>query len=110
MNSRRDFRTGMRELSCTRLPAFILVKKCMPKAGFRIQMLRRSYQLSLSQAIEADFHRRPVRARLRTVVEGVPSSPSISICSALNALTVASSICSSRSRISAPASLRPVAR
>jgi hypothetical protein len=49
-------------------------------------------QFGLRQPIERNFHFNAARARLSTVAEGVPASPSISICKARRALTVASSI------------------
>lgn len=109
-DARHNLRTGSGKPAGALLPSLVFIQEFPAQSGFGLQIAGRRDQLRLGQAIEARFQRRPVRARLITVAEGVPSSPSISICNARNALTVASSICSSRPRISAPASLRPAAR
>lgn len=109
-DARRYFGTRFGKPPRACLPSFLFFQERLPEPGFRVPIARRRNQFLLRQTIETDPQRRAARARLITMAEGVPSSPLISICNARNALTVASSICSSRLPISAPASFRLTAR
>lgn len=74
------------------------------QTALRFELAGGGDQLGFGQPIERDLHRNAARARLSTVAEGVPTSLSMSICKARRALTVASSMSTSRCWIAEPAS------
>lgn len=69
-----------------------------------------SRQFMLPQPIEGNLHRNAARARFSTVSDGTPASPSMSICKARRALTVASSMSTKRLRTAGPANFDLLAR
>jgi hypothetical protein len=92
----RDFRTGERMSFYPYLPSLVLVKERATQIGGGGKMPGGCNQFLLRESIERDIHRMACRAFRRTAAEGTPASPSTSIWSALIALTVASSMSSSR--------------
>ncbi len=90
------FRDRREETPHLRFPGFVFVQKRVAESRLCIQSLRGGNQFGLGQSVEGRFHRSAKRAFFKTSDEGTPASPSTSICSARNELTVASSISSKR--------------
>jgi hypothetical protein len=91
-----DFRTRERVPLDLGLPSLVLVQECPAQIRDFRKLSGSGNQFLPGGPVEGDRHRIASRALRKTAAEGTPGSPSTSIWRALTALTVASSMSSSR--------------